>query len=92
MPGETPAAPDDPSNSPDAMQADGVKRDIETALAANTDHIFPKGVKLNSVEIKAGVLSLDFDAAFNGVANLGESGESEAQKELMRIASGYAGP
>ena len=85
-----PIPPDDALNGPDAMQADGVKRDIETALASNSNNVFPKGVKLNSAEIKAGVLSLDFNAEFNGVANLGESGESEAQKELIRIAAGHS--
>ena len=82
--------PDTPANGPDLMQANGVKRDIETALASNQNNVFPKGVILNKADIKAGVLSLDFNAAFNGVANLGDTGESEAQKELMRVASGHS--
>ena len=71
-------------------RAEDVRRDIETALESNAGGVFPKGVKLNSAEVKAGVLSLDFNAAFNQVANLGESGESDVQKELMQIAAGHS--
>ncbi len=70
-------------------QTDSVKRDLETAFAENKNGTFPKGVKINHAKIEAGVLSLDFNSAFNQAANLGESGESEIQKELMRIAAGH---
>ena len=82
--------PADASNGPDSMQADGVRRDVETALASNAGGVFPKGVKLNSAKIEAGVLSLDFNSAFNQTANMGESGESDIQKELMRIVAEHS--
>ena len=79
-----------PVSAPATTESDFVKSDMETAIAENKNNVFPKGVKINSAEISGGVLLLDFNAAFNQVANLGESGESDVQHELIRIAGGHS--
>ena len=81
---------DNAPDRPDAGADSGIKSEIETALEENKSGVFPKGVRLNSAEIKANVLTLDFNAAFNQVANLGDSGESDVQKELMRLAAQHS--
>ena len=83
-----PAPPDSAADGTAATQAERIKKEVEAALQSNPNGVFPKGVKINRVEIKEGVTSLDFNSAFNQVANLGESGESDAQKELMRTVAG----
>lgn len=53
------------------------------------DHVFPAGVKLNSVKLHNGVATLDFSKEFDALANSGESVESAAQKALQATLARY---
>jgi hypothetical protein len=69
------ASPVSPGKSP-------LKEAIVSLLKQETK-TFPAGTRLKSVDLKDGVASLDFSSEFNGLANMGESGESLAQKRLQ---------
>ena len=53
------------------------------------DHVYPKGVKLNSEKLHNGVATLDFSQEFSALANSGESVESAAQKALQATLARY---
>jgi hypothetical protein len=62
-----------------------VKDSVEELLQADALKAyptFPKGTRLLSADLKDRIVTLDFSQEFNGLANSGESVESEAQKEL----------
>lgn len=44
--------------------------------------LFPKGVKVESITVRGGVAAVDFNAEFNKLANLGDTTEAHAQKQL----------
>lgn len=57
-------------------------RDAVTAAIKAHSDLFPKGTDLQSVVIHNRMATLDFNPAFNGLANMGETTESRAQKAL----------
>jgi hypothetical protein len=59
-----------------------VKDALTGLIAQEGSSPFPKGTRLLSVEVKAGVATLDFSKEFNALANNGDTTESLAQKSL----------
>ncbi len=53
--------------------------------------VLPKGVKLRSVTLKGGIVTLNFNAKFNALANMGDTTEAEAQKALRTAVGAVAG-
>jgi spore germination protein GerM len=87
-----PSAPAAPSGQ--TASKTPVKDSIEELL--RTDALkeyptFPKGTRLLGADLKDGVVTLDFSHDFNGLANMGESVESEAQKELRSALAKISG-
>jgi len=58
-----------------------VKEGIAQAIKQHAS-LFPKGVTLESVTVHASVAALDFSPEFNQLANMGDTTESHAQKQL----------
>jgi hypothetical protein len=54
---------------------------IATTLKRNAS-LFPKGTQLANVSVRDGVATLDFSPEFNHLANMGDTTESHAQKQL----------
>jgi hypothetical protein len=53
--------------------------------------VLPRGTKLLGARVKDGVAYLDFNSAFNQLANMGDTTESEAQKALRHALQGIPG-
>ena len=80
-----------PVTSPPPV-ADGNTIAPPVAVAAaihNNSSLFPKGTELLSLVVKNHVASLDFNAAFSGLANMGDTTESKAQKQLRAALAKY---
>jgi hypothetical protein len=80
-PAPQPAPPISPSPPAAAVDASSM-RDAVTAAIKDHSALFPKGTKLQSVVVDNRVATLDFSAEFNALANMGDSTESAAQKQL----------
>lgn len=52
--------------------------------AALKDTVFPRGVKVLGIAVHEGEATLDFSQEFNGLTDMGESVESEAQQLLRK--------
>ncbi len=51
--------------------------------------LFPKGVKLETITVHDGVAALDFSPEFNQLANMGDTTESHAQKQLRAALAAF---
>lgn len=60
----------------------GPVRDAVSAAIKSHASLFPKGTRLIATTVHGGVAALDFSPEFNHLANMGESTESGAQKQL----------
>lgn len=85
------AAPTPPSqNGDDSSSKTPIKDAVEAFLATHTDgKLLPKGVRLLNVNLKEAVVTLDFSSEFQALANMGDSTEAEAQKELRKILAKF---
>lgn len=72
--------------SPDSQPATSATKtpmkDSVTAVIAKNSDIFPKDTKLNGINLKNKIVTLDFSAEFNKLALTGEGKESEVQQKL----------
>jgi len=57
-------------------------RDAVTAAIKQRPAAFPKGTTVESVTVQGGVATLDFSPEFSQLANMGDSTESAAQRQL----------
>lgn len=74
------------SDTADASPAPVSQHPLQDAvvnLLEREPHLFPTGTRLKSIKLEEGVATLDFSSEFNGLANMGESGESLAQQKLQ---------
>ncbi len=71
-----PTKPGEPSASVDAI------KDAVADALARPNAPFPEGTHLENCTLDADTATLDFNAKFNALANMGESTESLAQKSL----------
>ena len=76
---------------PEVRDAEQIEMAFNLASKDDKQGVFPKGVLLENVDIKENVATLNFSAEFNQVANMGETGESEVQKALIRIVAAHSG-
>lgn len=68
-----------------------IKDSVEAFLAKNTDgKLLPKNVRLLSANLEEGVVTLDFSDEFQALANMGDSTEAEAQRELRKILAQFS--
>lgn len=89
------AAPQPSATPPSPSPTQGVshtpvKDAVENLLqkeAASAHSLFPAGTKLNSAKMEGGVVTLDFNAAFNHLADMGDTTEAQAQRVLRRSLS-----
>ncbi len=65
--------------------------DALMAREASDKGLFPVGTRLVSADVREGVATLNFSAEFSGLADRGETVESEAQKALQRALAPIAG-
>jgi hypothetical protein len=88
-----PPAPSAPEPKATASKTP-IKDHVEAFLAeqAQAAHpLLPSGVKLLHADLTDGVVTLDFSSEFNGLANMGDSVEGEAQKALCAALAPIAG-
>ena len=68
-------------------------KDSVTKLLAEAekeaDSPFPKGTRLNSVNLEKGVATLDFSKEFQALADMGDTNESQAQKRLQAALAAF---
>ncbi|CEK19720.1 GerMN domain-containing protein [Chthonomonas calidirosea] len=79
-----------PSTVSETPVTDAINRLLKEQ-ATTSYPVLPRGTKLLGARVKDGVAYLDFNSAFNQLANMGDTTESEAQKALRRALQGIPG-
>lgn len=67
-----------------------LKDAVEAFLAQHADgKLLPKDTRLLSAALEDGVATLDFSEEFQKLANMGDSTEAEAQRELRKVVAKF---
>ena len=96
-----PSAPSSPKIAPGSPTADTGSQGQDMADTAPVGEgivqaikkhasLFPKGVTLDSVSVRGGVAALDFSPEFSQLANMGDTTESRAQKQLRAALAKFS--
>lgn len=67
-----------------------IKDAIKRLIEKNEGGLFPKGTQLQGTNLKEGVATLDFNAAFQEIQDSGESSESEMQRLFRKTLAEFS--